>query len=174
MTSRRYPVPKKMQSRYDAVVGLTDAICQTHLNDEYRDLCRQLAAKLSRKRPSPLDRGQAKSWAAAIVYTVGRVNCLFDKDQTPHLTAQELCRLMGVSQGTASNKSTQIMDMLRIMQLHPHWTLPSLIDHNALAWMISVNGLIIDARHAPREIQEEAFRLGLIPYLPEQRGSQVK
>ncbi len=31
---------------------------------------------------------------------------------------------------------------------------------------ISVNGLIIDARYAPRYIQEEAYRKGLIPYLP--------
>jgi hypothetical protein len=30
-----------------------------------------------------------------------------------------------------------------------------------------VNGFIIDVRHAPREIQEEAFRKGLIPYLPD-------
>ncbi len=27
-------------------------------------------------------------------------------------------------------------------------------------------GFIIDARYAPREIQEEAFRQGLIPYIP--------
>ena len=33
--------------------------------------------------------------------------------------------------------------------------------------MISVNGLMVDARRMPREIQEEAFRRGLIPYLPE-------
>jgi hypothetical protein len=30
-----------------------------------------------------------------------------------------------------------------------------------------VNGLIIDVRHAPREIQETAFRQELIPYIPE-------
>lgn len=35
-----------------------------------------------------------------------------------------------------------------------------------MAWLIQVNGLIVDARHASREIQEEAFRRGLIPYLP--------
>jgi hypothetical protein len=32
--------------------------------------------------------------------------------------------------------------------------------------MITVDGFIIDARYAPREIQEEALRKGLIPYLP--------
>lgn len=32
--------------------------------------------------------------------------------------------------------------------------------------IIQVNGFVMDARHAPREIQEEAFRKGLIPYIP--------
>ena len=167
MSEQGYSVPKKMLERYEAIIGITDAFCQAELNEEYAELCRKLAAKLSRKRPSPLERGQAKSWAGAIVYTIGRVNFLFDKSQTPHLSAKELCARLGVSQGTASGKSTQVMDMLGMMQLDPEWTLPSLIDENPLAWMISVNGLVIDARHAPREIREEAYRLGLIPCVPE-------
>jgi hypothetical protein len=168
MTKRgKDSVPKKMEARYDEVVALTDAVCEAYLTDEYAQLCRRLAAKLSRKRPSPLARGRAKSWAAAIVYTVGRVNFLFDKSQTPHMRADELCRKMGVSQGTASAKSTQIMDMFGIFQMHPEWTLPSQMDDNPMAWMIMVNGLIVDVRHLPREIQEEAYRKGLIPYVPD-------
>ncbi len=65
-----------------------------------------------------------------------------------------------------SNKSKQIMDLLKIDLMDPEWTLPSRIEDNPMAWMISVNGLIIDARHVPREIQEVAFKKGLIPYLP--------
>jgi hypothetical protein len=168
MTKRgKDSVPKKMQARYDEVVDLTDSFCEAHLTDEYAQLCHRLAAKLSRKRPSPLARGRAKSWAAAIVYTVGRVNFLFDKGQTPHMRADELCRKMGVSQGTASAKSTQIMDMFGIFQMHPEWTLPSQMDDNPMAWMIMVNGLIVDVRHLPRKIQEEAYRKGLIPYVPD-------
>jgi hypothetical protein len=155
-----------MQATYDSIVDMTDAFCQSHLTDEYAELCRKLAAKLSRKRPSPLERGRPKSWAGAILYTIARVNFLFDPNQTPHMSAGQLCELVGVSQGTASAKSTQIMDMLDIVQMQPEWSLPSQLDANPLAWMIQVNGLIIDARYAPREIQEEAFRLGLIPYIP--------
>jgi hypothetical protein len=33
-----------------------------------------------------------------------------------------------------------------------------------------INGLVVDAREAPPEIQEEALRRGLIPYLPGERG----
>jgi len=159
-------VPKKMQTSYDEIISLTDAFCQAHLTDEYAQLCRKLAAKLSRKRPSPLAGGRSKSWAAAILYTIARVNFLFDKSQTPHMRADELCRKIEVSQGTASAKSTQIMDMLGIYQSHPGWTLPSQMDDNPVAWMIMVNGLIVDVRSMPRAIQEEAYRKGLIPYMP--------
>lgn len=165
----KYSVPKKMQPVYETIAGLTDTFCNTHLTEEYADLCRQMTAKLCRKRPSPLTKGRPTTWAAAIIYTIGRVNFLFDKTQTPHLTARELCELLGISQNTASSKSTQIMDLLDIMQLQPEWTLPSLMDDNPLAWMIEINGIIVDVRDTPREIQEEAYRKGLIPYLPEER-----
>jgi hypothetical protein len=164
-------VPKKMQETYDSIVSITNAICQEYLTAEYAQLCRKLAATLSRKRPSPLNQGRPKSWAGAILYTIARVNFLFDPSQKPHLRADELCQAVGVSQGTASAKSTQIMDMLNIMQMHPDWSLPSMIDQNPLAWMIQVNGLIVDARYVPRAIQEEAFRLGLIPYIPADKAS---
>lgn len=168
MTKQRQDsVPKKMRVRHDEIVAITDSFCQAHLTDEYTQLCRKLAAKLSRKRPSPLARGRAKSWAAAIVYTIARVNFLFDKSQTPHMRADELCRKIGVSKGTASAKSTQIMDMLSIFQMHPDWSLPSQLDENPMAWMIMVDGFIVDVRRMPRKIQEVAYRKGLIPYIPD-------
>jgi hypothetical protein len=79
---------------------------------------------------------------------------------------------VGVSQNTASAKATEIMRMFDLIQMHPEWTLPSLIDRNPLVWMISVDGFLIDARYAPRPMQEEAYRLRLIPYIsgePEER-----
>ncbi len=33
--------------------------------------------------------------------------------------------------------------------------------------MISVSGVIVDVRYLPRKIQEEAYRKGLIPDIPE-------
>ena len=155
-----------MQPKYDEIVALTDAVCSEHLTDEYAGLSRKLCAVLSRKRPSPLDRGRSKSWAGAILYTIARVNFLFDLSQDPHMRATELCAAAGVSQNTASAKSTQIMDLLDIMQLEPDWTLPSLMDVNPMAWMIMVDGLIVDVRSQPREIQEIAYAKGLIPYIP--------
>jgi hypothetical protein len=155
-------VPKSTKHIFDEIASFTDAFCKQHLNPEYADLCRRLAATLSRKRPSPLLRGKPLSWAS------GRINFLFDKSQSPHLKASELCALLGVSEQTASSKAKYIMDNLNIIQMDPRWCLPSKIDKNPLAWMIQVNGLIVDARWMPREVQEEAYRLGLIPYIPEE------
>jgi hypothetical protein len=43
------------------------------------------------------------------------------------------------------------------------------MDDNPMAWMIMVNGFIVDVRYMPRAIQEEAYRKGLIPYVPNWR-----
>ena len=159
-------VPKDMQVRFDDITQLTDAFSQAHLNDEYTSLCRQLTATLCRKRPSPLLQGKTATWACGIIHALGMVNFLFDASQTPHVPASQIASYFGLSSSTMQNKSKQIRDLLDMYQFDPAWTLPSMVDKNPLIWMLDVNGLIIDVRHAPREIQEEAFRRGLIPYIP--------
>lgn len=47
-----------------------DGFCRECLNEEYAVLCRKLAGKLSRKRPSPLGGGAPNGWAAGIVRTI--------------------------------------------------------------------------------------------------------
>ena len=64
-------VPKQMQSKFEEITSITDAFCQQHLNNEYAELSRKLAASLCRKRPSPLVKGQAKSWACGMVHALG-------------------------------------------------------------------------------------------------------
>jgi len=155
-----------MKVKYEAVTGITDEFCYEHLNEEYADLSRKMAAALSTKRPSPLESGRARSCAAAIIYALGRVNFLSDNSRKPYMTMSELCEKIGVSQSNASNKSREIWKRLDLMQLHPDWCLPSMLEENPLAWIVEVNGLPVDVRIMPREVQEEAYRLGLIPYVP--------
>ena len=160
-------VPKEMQARFDEITHLTDTFCQTYLNDEYASLIRQLTATLCRKRPSPLSQGKAATWACGIIHAIGMVNFLFDTSQTPHMASSQIASYFGLSPNTMQGKSKQIRDLLGMYQMDPDWTLPSKMDDNLLAWMIQVNGIVIDARSAPRWVQEEAFRKGLIPYIPE-------
>src|SRR6266487_1816599 len=159
-------VPKEMQARFDEISQLTDAFSQAYLNDEYAEACRQLTATLCRKRPSPLSQGKVNTWACAIIHALGTVNFLFDSSQTPHVAASQIWSYFGLSSSTMQAKSKQIRDLLDMYQMAPNWTLPSMVGENPLIWMIQVNGLIVDARHMPLEIQEEALRKGLIPYIP--------
>jgi hypothetical protein len=161
--------PAAVSPAYDRIVALTDAFCREHLDDEYGALCRKLAGVLARKRPSPLTRGKPESWASGIVRVVGWVNFLGDPSQPHHMKMTDIDEGFGVSEATGSAKSMAIRDLLKLRRLDPEWTLPSRMDRNPMAWMIEVNGLIVDARHLPREIQEEAFRQGMIPYIPGER-----
>jgi hypothetical protein len=154
-------VPSSVEPFYSAIVKLTDAVCKEHLNDEYADLARRLAATLARKRPSPIVRGKPEVWACAIVYALGYVNFLFEKSQNPHMKADELCKAFGVSRSSGANKAKVIQNMLKMIPLDPDWCL-----HNPLIGFLEVNGVIVDIRLMPREIQVIAYEKGLIPYIP--------
>lgn len=75
-----------------------------------------------------------------------------------------------MGKSSPAGKSKEIRDLFNIGLMEPEWTLPSCLDSNPMVWYISVNGFIMDARSAPREIQEVAFAKGLIPYIPAERG----
>lgn len=95
------------------------------------------------------------------------MNFLFDSSQTPHIAASQIWEYFELSSSTMQAKSKQIRDLLGMYPMDPDWSTPAMVDQNPLIWMLEVNGLIIDVRHAPCEIQEAAFRQGLIPYIPE-------
>jgi len=161
-------IPLANRPAYEVVIALTDAVCQQHLNEEWATLCRALTASLARKRPSPLLRGEPRVWAAGVLHALGMVNFLFDRSQAISMSVPDLCAAFGVKSATVGGKSKIIRDMFKMYQFDPRWSLPSKVDQNPMAWMISVNGFLLDARQAPAEIQAEAYRRGLIPSMPEQ------
>ena len=150
---------------FGQVIELTDAFCQKHLNDEYRELCEDLAWAVY-EEGLPLESGKPASWASGIVHAIGYVNFLGDPSRKPYMTTTELAAGFGVSAGTMMTKSKIIRDELDLVQMDPDWCLPALLADNPLVWMLSVNGFIMDVRVAPREIQEQAYQQGLIPYIP--------
>ena len=156
----------------NVIVGLIDQFCNEHLNEEYAVLCRRLAEKLARKRPSPLLQGSPNAWASGIVRAVGGVNFLHDKTQSPYMRSTDIDKYLGTSSSSGAAKLAAIRKMLKIYQMDPEWSLPSRLADNPMAWMIQVNGFIMDLRKAPRELQEAAFDKGLIPYIPADRPQE--
>lgn len=158
--------PDEVGEVLEVIVGMIDQFCREHLNEEYVVLCRRLAEKLSRKRPSPLLSGRPNTWACGIIRTIGWVNFLDDRSQTPHMKLTAIDKAFGVGESTGQGKSKAIRSMLKIRQFDHNWTLPSRLDENPMIWMLEVNGFIMDIRNCPREMQERAFEKGLIPYVP--------
>src|SRR5262249_24954071 len=88
-----------------AILGLIEPFCRARVNDEYAVLCRKLAEKLARKRPSPLLSGSPNTWASGIVRTIGWVNFLSDATQTPHMKMADVDEGFGVSPASGAAKS---------------------------------------------------------------------
>ena len=102
------------------------------------------------------------------LYAIGRVNFLSDPNQKPHLRTDELAELLGVKQATMANKGRLIMDTIRIGLMDPEYSRRDMLDNNPMVWLLQVDGLLVDARHLPEALQVQAWRRGLIPYVPAQ------
>jgi len=162
------------QRIFTEILKLTDAFCETYLNEDYRKLCEEMAMVICLGE-LPSEKGRPAGWASGIVHAVGWVNCLYDPAQFPHMTSAQLAEGFGVSKGTMMTKSKIIRDELDLIQLDPDWCIPAMLKDNPLVWMLEVNGFIMDIRNAPRRVQEEAYQLGLIPFIPaDERESEPK
>ncbi len=156
----------------ERIVAITVQFCREKLSEEYAVLCRRLAEKLARKRPSPLLGGKPETWACGIIRTIGWVNFLDDSSNKPHMKLTAIDKAFGVAESTGQGKSKTIRTMLKIRQCDHHWTLPSRMDDSSMIWMKEVNGFIMDIRRCSREIQAIAFEKGLIPYIPADQTSK--
>lgn len=159
-------IPRSLRQTVDEIEAFTDQFCAERLDAEYADLCRRLIATLARKRPTPLVRGAPRIWAAGVLYAVGRVNFLFDRSQPIHLGGDELATLTGVPKTTMANKARGICDLVDLGPLDFEFSRRDLLQRNPFAWLVEVNGIPVDARWLPPELQAEARRRGLTPDLP--------
>jgi hypothetical protein len=164
-SARSIKVPKEWEAHYATLTGITDHFCQSHLNDEYAGLARAAIAALCRKRPSPLANGNPQTWACAVLYALGQVNCLTDRASSPYMAMADLCAHFGIASSTAGNKAKLVRDVLGIRRFDHRWTLPSRLATSPMAWMIQVNGFIMDARRLPLAVQHAAVEKGLIPHV---------
>src|SRR5271157_1894403 len=98
----------------ELIVAMTDQFCREQLNEEYALLCRRLAEKLARKRPSPLLGGKPETWACGIIRTIGWVNFLDDSSNKPHMKLTAIDKAFGVGESTGQGKSKTIRTMLKI------------------------------------------------------------
>jgi hypothetical protein len=172
MPSDDLRIPAALRDRAQQIIAITDTACREHLDEEYGLIARRLVARLARKRPSPIVRGDARIWAAGAIYAVGQVNFLFDRTQIPHMTAKQLAQALGVVQTTMANKAAIINRLLDIGIFEPGLSRVAMIEQHPMAWLVELEGgFIVDARTLPPDVQDEARRRGLIPDLDALRAA---
>lgn len=156
---------KRLDEAFDAILDLLESFCEKYLNDEYREFCEDMT-RVIYDMGAPIDKGRPQSWASGIVHALGMVNFLNDPSFSPYMEPSQIAEEFGVSQSTMQSKSREIRDELDIIPMDPRWCLESMLADNPLIWMLEVNGLMIDIREASREVQEQAYEEGLIPFIP--------
>lgn len=84
----------------------------------------------------------------------------------PHATADQLSEWLGVKKTTMANKAKMIRDTLKLSHFDGQFMRRQLVESSPLTWLLEVDGMLVDIRHAPVELQAQAYELGLIPYIP--------
>ncbi len=149
----------------NGILSVLKPFCEKYLNEEYWELCHDMAMEIYDYEILS-NKGKPESWASGIVHALGMVNFLSDPSFAPYMESSRIAEIFGVSQNTMLGKSKLIRDELDIVPMDPYWCLDSLLADNPLVWMFEVDGFMMDIRNAPREVQEQAYHDGLIPFIP--------
>jgi hypothetical protein len=152
---------KKMtEEKTQQLIGMTGSFCQQFLDEDYKQLCEKLIHKMSRKRAVPFLSGRMEIWAAAVVYALGSINFLFDKSFKPYATADDICNFFGTSKSTTSQKAQGIRNMFKMGYYDGEFSTHHMKENSPFSNFVMVNGLIVDKRHLPPEVQEMLKREG--------------
>ena len=149
---------KIVEEKAQKLLEITGSFCRQYLDEDYKQLCEKLIAKMSRKRNVPFLSGRTEIWAAAVVYVLGSINFLFDKSFKPYVTADDICNYFGTSKSTTSQKAKMIQDMFKMGYYDKEFSTAHMRENNPFSNFAMINGLIVDKRSLPPEIQEMLSR----------------
>jgi hypothetical protein len=143
-----------IEEKTQKLIEMTAGFCDEHLDEEYKQLCEKLIRKMSRKRNVPFLSGRIEIWSAALVYAIGSINFLFDHSFEPYASGDDICNYFGTSKSTTSQKAKVIRDMFKLGYWDEEFSTTHMIESNPFSNLVMVNGLIVDKRSLPPEIQE--------------------
>jgi hypothetical protein len=145
---------EEIRKKEKKLLALTSSFCAQKLDDDYSQLCQKLILKLGRKREVPFKGGKIEIWAAAVVYTIGSINFLFDKSFEPYVTAEEICNYFGTKKSTVSNKARQIKDMFKMGYFDSDFSTQNMKENNPFNDLVMVNGIMVHLSSIPEDLQE--------------------
>lgn len=160
--SRAQADKEQIEARKQELLTQTARFCEQYLDEDYKELSEKLILKMSRKRPPPFLRGKINGWAASIIYALGQINFLFDRNFDPYLTPDDIATYFGLSKSTIGQKAKQIRDMFKMNYWDTEFSTRHMQESNPLKNMVMIDGMILPVEVLPPEIQEELRRRGII------------
>lgn len=134
---------EEIKQRENEIAEMAVKFCKEHIDEEYAALSEKMVRKLGRKRTNPLERGRLEIWAAAVVYTIGSMNFLYDKSFEPYIPSSVIQDYFDTSSSTVAQKSKQIKDMLK---LRPYWdkdfSTKRMVEKNPFNGLSMIDGFI--------------------------------
>lgn len=141
---------KIKEDRTQQLIELTTCFCIESLDEDYRELCKKLIKKMARKRKVPFLSGRIEIWAAAVVYALGSMNFLFDRNSEPYATADDICTFFGTLKSTTSQKAKSIKDMFKMNYFDDEFSTTYVKERNPFSNMVMMNGFIMELEDIPQ------------------------
>ncbi|MHC1576551.1 MAG: DUF6398 domain-containing protein [Methanosarcinaceae archaeon] len=148
---------ERVKEKMAVLMELTDEFADLALDDDYRSLCQKLIKKMGRKQQVPFLSGRIEIWAAAVVYSIGQINFLFDRSFSPYVTADDICDHFGTSKSTTSQKAKLIRDMFKMRYFDDDFSTQSTMDDNPITKLMMNMSVLPPATN----IVEQLTQLGV-------------
>jgi len=148
-----------IKQKKEALIEITDGFADRYLDEDYKMLCQKLIDKMSRKRQVPFLSGKPEIWAAAVVYALGQINFLFDKNFEPYVSTTDLCNYFKTSQSTTSQKAKIIRDMFKMRYFDEEFSTERMQKENPLNEFVMIDGLIVPVSAVMKTLDEKEAQL---------------
>ena len=145
---------ENIKEREKKLIEMTDAFCLEYLNQEYMILCGKLIKKLARKREVPFKRGKLEIWAAAVIYTIGSINFLFDKSSEPYISSDLINQSFNTKKTTVSAKASKLKKLFDLWYFSPDFSTKEMEKSSPFNNMVMVDGIIVPMSNLPEETQQ--------------------
>jgi hypothetical protein len=124
-------IPEKLRMPLKQILEIFDRFCDEHLDEEFKELCRDMAAALVLEG-FPIASGKPAGWAAGIIYSVGWVNFLGDPSQPHHMKAEDMASAAGVSPATLMNRARDIREGFGLVRVDERWATRRMLERHPL------------------------------------------
>ncbi|UUX92208.1 DUF6398 domain-containing protein [Methanoplanus endosymbiosus] len=143
-----------IKEKTELLIEMAAGFCDECLDEEYKELCEKLIRKMSRKRTVPFMTGRMDIWAASIVYALGSINFLFDKNTQPYATADNICDYFGSKKSTTSQKSKIIRDMFKMSYFDDEFSTERMREKNPFNSFVMIDGMVVPKSMLSPELRE--------------------